>query len=377
MDQALGRFRGIFVIAAGIGAGDTAAMTNTAPLPAQRRMAVLAYPDVQILDVAGPLQVFCHAGYAVEIIGVEAGPIRTSSGMQLVAERGIGEVAGGIDTLLVAGGNGFAGPAGDPRVLEWLRAMRPRVRRFGSICSGAFIVAAAGLLDGRRAVTHWARCDEFRAAFPKVKLEPDALHIRDGDIYTSAGVTAGMDLALAMVEEDRGHRVALDVARQLVLFLKRPGGQSQFSTHLTPEADGLSPVRAVQDWVRTNPGADLRVEALAERAGMSPRNFARVFLRETGTTPLKFVESTRIDAARRRLERTRDPVERIAAELGFGTAETMRRTFLRRLGVTPQGYRTHFRALSPAPASGEDAAAQGNIDEMHFDIKEEDDVVPA
>ncbi len=195
--------------------------------------------------------------------------------------------------------------------------MRPRVRRFGSICSGAFIVAAAGLLDGRRAVTHWARCDEFRAAFPKVKLEPDALHIRDGDIYTSAGVTAGMDLALAMVEEDRGHRVALDVARQLVLFLKRPGGQSQFSTHLTPEADGLSPVRAVQDWVRPNPGADLRVEALAERAGMSPRNFARVFLRETGTTPLKFVESTRIDAARRRLERTRDPVERIAADLGL------------------------------------------------------------
>jgi transcriptional regulator GlxA family with amidase domain len=208
-------------------------------------------------------------------------------------------------------------------------------------------------------------------AFPQVKLEPDALHIRDGDIYTSAGVTAGMDLALAMVEEDCGHRVALDVARQLVLFLKRPGGQSQFSTHLTAEADGTSPIRAVQDWVRSDPGADLRVETLAERAGMSPRNFARVFLREAGTTPLKFIESVRLDAARARLERTRDPVERIAAELGFGTAETMRRTFLRRLGVTPQGYRSHFRALSSGEGAGAETAYR------FFDVKEEDDVVSA
>jgi transcriptional regulator GlxA family with amidase domain len=362
-ESVVGRICGIFVIAAGIDPDDTPAMTN-APLhiPA-RRMAVLAYPDVQSLDVVGPLQVFSNAGYPVEIVGVEAGPVRTSSGMRLVAERGIGEVVDGIDTLLVAGGNGFSGPAGDPAVLEWLRAMRPRVRRLGSICSGAFILAAAGLLDGHRAVTHWARCDEFRAAYPRVKLEPDALHIRDGGIYTSAGVTAGMDLALAMVEEDQGHRVALDVARHLVLFLKRPGGQSQFSTHLTAEADGTSPVRAVQDWVRSEPGADLRVEALAERAGMSPRNFARVFLREAGTTPLKFVESARLDAARRRLERTRDPVERVAVELGFGTAETMRRTFLRRLGVTPQGYRSHFRAGTGA--------------HEHLNVKEEDDVVSA
>ena len=273
--KGVGRIRGIFVVAAGIAPDDTLVMTDASSHIPPRRMAVLAYPDVQILDVVGPLQVFCHAGYPVEIIGVEAGPVRTSSGMQLVAERGIAEVGDGIDTLLVAGGNGFPGPAADAAVLEWLRAMQPRVRRLGSICSGAFILAAAGLLDGRRAVTHWARCEEFRAAYPQVKLEPDALHIRDGSIYTSAGVTAGMDLALAMVEEDQGHRVALDVARQLVLFLKRPGGQSQFSTHLTAEADGTSPIRAVQDWARSNLGADLRVETLAERAGMSLRNFAR------------------------------------------------------------------------------------------------------
>lgn len=323
------------------------AMT-TIPNP---RMAVLAYPDVQILDVAGPLQVFCHAGYPVEIIGLEAGPLRTSSGMRLVAERGFAEVSGGIDTLLVAGGVGVGTPASDPRVHDWLRAMRPRVRRLGSVCSGAFVLAAAGLLDGRRAVTHWARCDEFRSAFPRVRLEPDALHIRDGDIYTSAGVTAGMDLALAMVEEDRGHRAALEIARQLVLFLKRPGGQSQFSSHVMAEADAGSPVRAVQDWIVANPSADLRVEALAARAGMSPRNFARVFQRETGTTPQKFVEGARLDAARARLERTRDPVERIAEAAGFGTAETMRRTFLRRLGVTPQDYRSHFRAEASVTAA--------------------------
>jgi transcriptional regulator GlxA family with amidase domain len=177
-----------------------------------------------------------------------------------------------------------------------------------------------------------------------VKLEPDALHIRDGDIYTSAGVTAGMDLALAMVEEDRGHRVALDVARQLVLFLKRPGGQSQFSTHLSPEADGTSPVRAVQDWVRSEPAADLRVEALAERAGMSPRNFARCFRDEVGTTPARYVERTRLEAARRRLEESTDSVDTVAAACGFGTTETMRRTFLRALGTAPSEYRRRFRA---------------------------------
>ncbi|WP_051511493.1 GlxA family transcriptional regulator [Skermanella stibiiresistens] len=313
-------------------------------------MAVLAYPDVQILDVTGPLQVFCHAGYPVEIIGLERGPIRTSSGMRIIAERGIGEVSDGIDTLLVAGGVGVDRPAADPHVHQWLHAMRPRARRLGSVCSGAFVLAAAGLLDGRRAVTHWARCDEFRAAFPKVLLEPDALHIRDGGIHTSAGVTAGMDLALAMVEEDQGHRAALDIARQLVLFLKRPGGQSQFSSHVMAEADASSPIRSARDWIVGNPGADLRVEELAARAAMSPRNFARVFQRETGDTPQKFVEKVRLDAARARLERTREPVERIALATGFGTAETMRRTFLRRLGVTPQDYRNHFRAEMPVPA---------------------------
>lgn len=326
------------------------------------KAAVLAYPDVQVLDVAGPLQVFSHAGLSVEVLAPEAGPFAASSGMRLVADRAFRAVdpaAHGLDTLLVAGGPGHRAAAGDADLLRWLRAMAPRVRRIGSVCTGAFVLAAAGLLDGRRAVTHWQWCDRFRAEHPSVRLEPDALHLRDGNVYSSAGVTAGMDLALAMVEEDRGHAAALHVARQLVLFLKRPGGQSQFSAHLDASAPAGGPVRRAQDWIVAHPAADLRVEALSARAGMSPRNFARVFLREAGTTPQKFVERARLDAARRRLETMREPVGRTAEACGFGTAETMRRVFLRRLGVTPQDYRTRFRDLPrthPDPERDADVA---------------------
>jgi transcriptional regulator GlxA family with amidase domain len=326
---------------------------------APSKAAVLAYPDVQVLDVTGPLQVFSHAGLSVEVIGLEEGPFASSSGIRLVADRGFRDVdpaLHGLDTLLVAGGSGHEAAARDPDLLAWLRAMAPRVRRIGSVCTGAFVLAAAGLLDGRRAVTHWQWCDRFSAAHPGVRLEPDALHLRDGNVYSSAGVTAGMDLALAMVEEDQGHAAALRVARQLVLFLKRPGGQSQFSAHLAAAAPEGGPVRRIQDWIVANPVADLRVEALSMRAGMSPRNFARVFLREAGTTPQKFVEHARLDAARRRLELLREPVERTAEACGFGTAETMRRVFLRRLGLTPQDYRSRFRDLPPThPAPENDA----------------------
>lgn len=320
------------------------------PLPrtgsGTRRVAVLACPDVQILDVTGPLQVFSDAGWTVEVVGLEAGPVASSSGIRLIAERGFADIDPadpGFDTLLVAGGVGARAHMHHEPLLAWLRTAAANVRRFGSVCTGAFILGAAGLLDGRRAVTHWAHCESFRSLFPMVRLEPDALFLCDGHIYTSAGVTAGMDLALALVEDDDGHRAALTVARQLVLFLKRPGGQSQFSSHLLGEAEEGTPIRRLQDWIIGNPADDLRVEALAGRVGMSPRNFARVFLRDAGVTPQTFVERVRLDAARSRLERTIEPVGSIAGDCGFGTAETMRRAFLRRLGITPQDYRNRFR----------------------------------
>ncbi len=324
-----------------------------------KRIAVLAYPDANSLDVVGPLQVFASASrymrrhiadddpgprisYETEILGPTAGPVRMSAGFDVVATRGIDEVSNGLDTLLVAGGDGEAEMVRDPRVLAWLGRMAPTVQRVGSICTGAFIVAAAGLLDGRRATTHWRQCGRLAATFPSVAVEPDALHVRDGSVYTSAGVTAGMDLALALVEEDCGRRTALATAREIVAFLKRPGGQSQFSAHLEAQDAQSLPLGDLRDWILDNLAADLSVETLAERAAMSPRTFARVFVRETGTTPAKFVERARIDAARRALEESAEPLAVIAERCGFGHMETMRRVFQRRLKVAPREYRRRF-----------------------------------
>ena len=334
----------------------------------RRRIAVLAYPDANSLDVVGPLQVFASATrymrqfmaaddpaprmtYVTEILGPEAGPLRMSAGFDLVAARGIGQVSGGIDTLLVAGGDGREAVAEDQRVLSWLRRMAPRTRRIGSVCTGAFVLAAAGLLDGRRATTHWRYSGEMAARFPAVTLEADALHVNDGGVYTSAGVTAGMDLALALLEEDCGRRTALATAREIVAFLKRPGGQSQFSAHLEAQAAERAPLRGLQDWILNSLDQDLSVEALAARAAMSPRNFARVFARETGATPAKFVERARVEAARRALEDSAAPLNLIAARCGFGHPETMRRVFQRHLKVAPQDYRRRFRAAPAALAS--------------------------
>ena len=226
--------------------------------------------------------------------------------------------------------------------------MAQRVRRLGSVCSGAFVLAEAGLLDGRRATTHWSVCDALAQRYPRVRVDPDPIFIRDGRIYTSAGVTAGMDLALALVEEDHGREIALHVARELVLFLRRPGGQSQFSAQLALQTTDHQPLRELQAWIAEHPSADLSVATLAARVAMSPRNFARVFVRELGLTPARFVEQIRVEAARRRLEESAHGVDLIASECGFGSAESMRRSFVRTLRVPPSAYRSRFQTAASA-----------------------------
>ena len=327
-------------------------------MAACRRIVVVAFPDVQVLDVTGPLEVFGRTArwlveqgtrpdlaYSVEIAAAAAGPLPTSSGFRLMADRRLRDLrCGVVDTLLVAGGRGARAAAQDPRLLDCLKRMAPRVRRLGSVCTGTFILAAAGLLDGRRATTHWASCDALARLHPTVAVDPDPIFVRDGHVYTSAGVTAGMDLALAMVEEDHGRHVALAVARQLVMFLRRPGGQSQFSTQLAVQTADREPLRELQQWIADHLRSDLSVNALAHRVAMSPRHFARVFSSELGMTPARFVEVQRVEAARRRLEESNDGVDSVAATCGFGGAEVMRRAFLRTIRVSPTDYRNRFRS---------------------------------
>jgi len=322
---------------------------------------MVAFPDVQILDVTGPLEVFAraarwladagHSGplaYEVELLAATAGTIRTSSGLRLAVDRRYGAVGERLDTLLVAGGVGTAVAMRDLALLAWLRRMAHRVRRLGSVCSGAFVLAEAGLLDGRRATTHWSVSDALAQRYPRVRVDPDPIFIRDGRVYTSAGVTAGMDLALALVEEDHGREIALHVARELVLFLRRPGGQSQFSAQLALQATDHQPLRELQAWIAEHPSADLSVATLAARVAMSPRNFARVFARELGITPACFVEQIRVETARRRLEESAHGVDLIASEVGFGSAESMRRSFVRTLRVPPSAYRSRFQTAVSA-----------------------------
>ncbi len=323
-----------------------------------RRVVVVAYPQVNILDVAGPAEVFNATrlispaadaggveGYEIELISTAGGPdIETSSGVHLLARRDYRRCRGPIDTLLVAGGPGVLEAAKDVGLLGWLRRTSPDVRRLGSVCTGAFVLAAAGLLDGRRATTHWGWCERLARDFPKVDVAPDSIFVRDRNVSTSAGVTAGMDLAMAFVEEDFGREVALRVARKLVMFLRRPGGQSQFSPLLHLQASGREPLRELQAWLVEHLGEDLSVERLAGRVWMSPRNFARVFRHEVGETPARFVERVRVEAARRRQEESEGSLELIARQCGFGGADSMRRSFARVLRVAPSDYRARFRS---------------------------------
>jgi transcriptional regulator GlxA family with amidase domain len=322
-----------------------------------RHIGILAYPGVALLDAVGPLEVFaaanivlaersppCAKAYHVEIWSERVGAIDGSCGVSLNATRSIAAAAPfELDTLIVAGSPGTGNLISKPCV-DWLREATGGIRRVGGICTGVFLLAEAGLLDGCRAVTHWAFCDELARRYPAIRVEPDPIFLRDGRFYTTAGMTAGMDLALALVQDDLGRDVALATAQLLVVFLKRPGGQSQFSAHLAAQLDGNGPIAELQRWILDHLDTDLTIEALAERVHMSPRNFVRNFEREADTPPGVFVERARLDAARRALEDGEDQLETIAQRCGFTSAEILRRLFQRRLGVSPTAYRKRFRS---------------------------------
>jgi transcriptional regulator GlxA family with amidase domain len=322
--------------------------------PAPRQIAILAFPDVQSLDVTGPLEVFVGAqtlieatgragrGYEVLILSRDGVPLSTSSGLTIVPHGSFADTPARPDTLILAGGYGSHAVSKDSATLEWIVATAQQARRTASVCTGAFLLAAAGLLDGRRATTHWAAATELASRYPSVRVDPEPIFLRDGPIWTSAGVTAGMDLALALVEEDLDRDAALAIARQLVLFLRRPGNQAQFSATLAAQEPVHEPLRDIRRHIVENLAGDLSVEALARRAHMSPRHFARLFSTETGVTPARYVESIRLEAARRALEDSNQPVAQVATACGFGTPETMRRSFLRALGVGPAEYRRRF-----------------------------------
>jgi transcriptional regulator GlxA family with amidase domain len=326
-------------------------------LPRPRQVAILAFADVQSLDVTGPLEVFAGAqtlieavgredrGYEVSILSRDGAPLRTSSGLQIVPHGSFSETPRRLDTLIVAGGYGSHAASKDAATLEWIASASKHARRTASVCTGAFLLAATGLLDGRRATTHWSAAKELAKRYRSVQVDPEPIFLRDGPIWTSAGVTAGMDLALALVEEDLDCDAALAIARQLVLFLRRPGNQSQFSATLAAQEPQHEPLRELRRHIVENPATDLSVEALAQRAHMSPRHFARLFRAETGVTPARYVESIRLETARRVLEDSGQPVADVALKCGFGTPETMRRCFLRALGVGPAEYRRRFHPM--------------------------------
>jgi len=330
-------------------------MPKSPPFPpnAVRVIDVLTYPAVQLLDVTGPVQVFASANdrsaemggarpYVLRVVAHGGDGATSSAGVALAAGP-LTQPGEALDTLLVAGGEGAEAAAENPVLVDWVRERASQARRIASVCTGAFLLAAAGLLDGRRAATHWMYCARFAQRFPTVHVEPDPIFVRDGPVWTSAGVTAGIDLALALVEEDLGRSVALAVARYLVVFLKRPGGQAQFSAALALQA-AEDTFGALHDWINRHLADHLSLAVLANQAGMSERSFSRHYAEATGFTPARAIEQLRLEAAKRLLSESRLPVKRIAQRCGFGSEETMRRSFLRLLAVAPQDYRSRFRS---------------------------------
>jgi transcriptional regulator GlxA family with amidase domain len=323
-----------------------------------RRVVLVGAPGTQILDLVGPFQIFTRASelfvaqnpglppiYSVEVVSTSRGrPLVTNCGLGLIAHRTFRQVEGAIDTLLIAGGSAIEGGEISDDVVQWVRDVAAETRRIGSVCTGALLLAEAGLLNGKKATTHWKYCELLATKYPGIEVNPDPIFIRDGNVYTSAGVTAGMDLSLALIEEDYGSRLALEVARDFVLYLRRPGGQSQFSVALSMQASDRHPFRELASWVLDNLSEELNVGGLAEHVSMSPRNFARVFTKEMRTTPALFVERLRVEVARRRLEESQQSLKRIATECGFGSVSTMRGVFQRELGIPPGQYRQRFRA---------------------------------
>jgi transcriptional regulator GlxA family with amidase domain len=318
-----------------------------------RRIAFLATPNAQALEVAGPIEVFAMAdrklketgrgrspAYLIDIISAsEDLQIRSDSGLSMLAQRSYRDVTEPIDTLLVAGGLDLWSAENEPDLLDWLRAQSKTVRRIGSVCTGAFLLAQAGLLDGRRVTTHWYFCHQLQQQFPNAIVDPEPIFVRDGNLSTSAGVTAGLDLSVAMVEEDLGPDIALRVARSLVLFLRRSEGQNQFSTSLAFQGTSRLPMREIPVFILENLGRNLSVEHLAARIAMSTRNFSRVFLQEFGESPANFVNRLRLDTARRLLEESDRTLDEIATSCGLGSVDTMRRAFQRRFGRNPGSFR--------------------------------------
>ncbi|BBY65596.1 putative transcriptional regulator, AraC family protein [Mycolicibacterium helvum] len=310
-------------------------------------MVILGFPGVQALDLAGPHDVFTgatmltDADYHVRLTSVGGRPVSTSSGLAFVAEAM--PTPRNIDTLVLPGGAGVHAARRDPATMAWIQQAAKSSRRVVSVCTGAFLAASAGLLDGRRATTHWAFADQLAREFPEVTVDPQPIFVRSSPtVWTAAGVSAGIDLSLALVEKDYGTEVAQTVARYLVLYLRRPGGQSQFATPIWMPRAGRQSIRDVQDAIEAEPGGSHSIAELARRAAMSSRHFTRVFTDEIGEAPGAYVERVRTEAARRQLEETEDTVVTIAQRCGFGTSETMRRTFIRRIGVPPDHYRRTF-----------------------------------
>ena len=329
-----------------------------------RTVLIVLFDRVQSLDVTGPLEVFAGANrwqsgrdhspgstngpdgpaYRIRTASLGGSPVRTSSGLRLAPDESLPDAPSGPDVLLVPGGEGTR--HADPELVAWLRTHACHANKLVSVCTGAFLLAEAGLLDRRRVTTHWAYCATLAARFPEITVDPDPIFVTDGNVTTSAGVTAGIDLALNLVEDDLGRDAALDIARYLVVFLRRPANQAQFSTQLAAQLAGREPLREVQRWIADHPAADLSVETLASRASLSPRQFARAFTAEVGMPPGRYVDRARLETARRRMEDTADGVEETARQCGYGTPEAMRRAFVRALGVSPAEYRRRFR---PAP----------------------------